>query len=37
MDRDQVNCIHYLYQGDPGRRLSQQQLFGSSGQAPLVW
>jgi hypothetical protein len=37
MDRDQVNCIHYLYQGDPGRRLSQQQLFGSDGHVPLVW
>ena len=37
MDRDQVNCIHYLYQGDPAQRLNEKQLFGGPGRPPLVW
>src|SRR4051812_40562992 len=37
MDRDQVNCIHYLYQGDPDRRLTRKQLYGTAGDPPLVW
>ena len=34
MDRDQVNCLHDLYQGDPARRLTYQML---SGTPRLVW
>jgi nucleoside 2-deoxyribosyltransferase len=34
MDRDQVNCLHYLYQGDPSQALTGQMLHGTP---PLVW
>ena len=34
MDRDQVNCLHYLYQGDPAHALTGQMLHGAP---PLVW
>ena len=37
MDRDQVNLIHYLYQGDPSSVLSEQQLYDNSVTEPLVW
>src|SRR5258708_34754104 len=37
MDRDQVNCIHYLYQGDPSTRLTDEMLFGQGGNPRLVW
>ena len=37
MDRDQVNLIHYLYQGDPGRRIAEAQIYGDGSAAPLCW
>jgi hypothetical protein len=37
MDRDQVNCIHYLYQGDPARRLPDAMLFSGAVNPPLIW
>jgi hypothetical protein len=37
MDRDQVNCIHYLYQGVPAGCLTDDMLEGRNGQPPLVW
>lgn len=37
MDRDQVNCIHYLYQGDPARRLTDVMLFHRGNTPGLVW
>jgi hypothetical protein len=37
MDRDQVNCLHYLYQGDPSKRLTPEVLFGLDSKPSLVW
>ena len=37
MDRDQVNCIHHLYQGDPADRIARAVLYGQTGGPKLVW
>ena len=37
MDRDQVNLIHYLYQGDPGRRIDEALVYGDGSTPPLCW
>ena len=37
MDRDQVNCIHHLYQGDPAPRITRAVLYGQTGVPGLVW